>query len=97
MQIKKTVSSVYSKSGKIVSEKDSQEFETIELDTENPVRVELVKSVTKNLGNYESLRVQGSISLPCYLDEDSAKNEFAAANNILDETISTIVNEEMGQ
>ena len=97
MQIKKTVSSVYSTSGKIVSEKDSQEFETIELDTENPVRVELVKSVTKNLGNYESLRVQGSISLPCYLDEESTKNAFAVANNILDETISTIVNEEMGE
>ena len=33
-------------------------------------------SVTKNLGNYESLRIQASITLPCAVEEtDSAYDE----------------------
>jgi|13_taG_2_1085334.scaffolds.fasta_scaffold02454_4 hypothetical protein len=40
--------------------------------TDAPIATVSVEgSVTKNLGNYESIRIQASITLPCLIDETS--------------------------
>lgn len=50
---------------------DSEEREQIEVSrfVTDPAYVTVAVGVTKNLGNYESLRMEVRVSLPCYIEE----------------------------
>lgn len=54
-----------------------------------PAYVEISLGVTRNLGNYESLRVQATVTLPCLPTEEAivqAKGDAATlATNFIDE------------
>jgi len=57
----------------------SEEQEEVEFDAEifetDPAYVRVSNGVTKNIGEYESLRIEVSVSMPCYkemVDEVSA-------------------------
>ena len=66
----KWVSSQFSRAGKPVGEEETKEdmilvdvFETA------PAEVEAKLGMTINLGNYESLRVDAGVKMPCYKEE----------------------------
>lgn len=48
-------------------EEAKEEMEIMQFDSD-PAYVKVAAGVTKNLGNYESLRVDVSISVPCYVE-----------------------------
>lgn len=50
---------------------DTEKRESIEITTfvTNPAYVTFACSTTKNMGNYESLRMEVRVSLPCYIEE----------------------------
>jgi len=35
----------------------------------NPATVSVKKGITKNMGNYESVRIDVMVSVPCYIEE----------------------------
>ena len=55
----------------------------------DPAFVRVSAGVTKNLGNYESLRVDVSITAPCYIEEVNAvqKNVAELVASMLDEEV----------
>ena len=54
------------------SEEQHRDLTVKTFPTDAPIATVSVEgSVTKNLGNYESLRIQASISLPCLVEETS--------------------------
>jgi len=72
------VSSQYTKLGKAVGE-ESKEESMIYVDTfaTTPAEVETKLGLTINLGNYESLRVDSGVRIPCYKEEVPEAQEFA--------------------
>lgn len=59
---KKVMVSIYG-----ADEDDKEEREVLQFESD-PAYVKVNAGVTKNLGNYESLRVDVSISVPCYVE-----------------------------
>lgn len=96
-EIRTVMRSAYSKSGRLVKEDEVIDVKAIQLEGDTKVTVSVDKAITKNLGNYESFKVSGFISLPCYLDDDDIDRAFAYANAKLDENISKILKEELGE
>jgi len=73
-----TVVSQYNRMGKAIGEEVTKEdlitvdaFETI------PATIDAKLGMTVNLGNYESMRVDVGVSLPCYKEEISKAQDFA--------------------
>lgn len=55
----------------------------------DPAFVRVNAGVTKNLGNYESLRVDVSLTVPCYVEEMEAVQKRTA------ELVATMLDEEV--
>jgi hypothetical protein len=73
-------------SGKVVSSAESTEkFKGT--DCINPAYVGVMGSVTKNMGNYEAVRVQVSVSLPCDPKDASIRKTFDQASSMVDEFV----------
>lgn len=74
-EVKAAVRKQFSKSGKLLRAEDSEEtLEVHEFITE-PVLLRVGFGVTENLGDFESVRVDISLTVPCYKEEleDAAK------------------------
>lgn len=52
-----------------------------------PARVRLSGSVTRNLGDYNSARVEVMIEMPCYPEESEIRRVYDWASSLLDELI----------
>lgn len=61
---------------------------------ETPVLIGVTVGVTRNLGNYESLRVSLSLTLPCKQDSQDIEDTYASAKGWVDDKINAI-NEEI--
>ena len=73
-------------SGKVTSsETTTEKFSGT--DCLNPAYVGVMGSVTKNLGNYEAVRVQVSVSLPCAGNESAVRKTFDKASELVDEFV----------
>jgi hypothetical protein len=59
---------VVTSSGVGIGEEKRKSLEVRKFETE-PAYVRVNAGVTKNLGNYESLRVDVSLTVPCYVEE----------------------------
>lgn len=72
-------------SGVGIEEEKRKPIEVRKFETE-PAYVRVNAGVTKNLGNYESLRVDVSITVPCYVEEIEKveKRTAALVANMLD-------------
>lgn len=57
----------------------------------DPAFIRVNAGVTKNLGNYESLRVDVSITAPCYVEEMESVQKHIA------ELVATMLDEEVEQ
>lgn len=82
-------------SGLGVPEDKREVLEVRKFETE-PAWVRVNAGVTKNLGNYESLRVDVSISAPCYIEEVEAvqKNVAGLVADMLDAEIEEYLGKE---
>ncbi len=85
---KRITTSLYGKEGERV-EREVEEFEV------EPAYVRVNAGRTKNLGNYESLRVDVSITVPCY--KETINETFEAIGDeveeMLDYEVSRYLNE----
>ena len=68
---------VVTASGVGVDEEKRKAIEVRKLETD-PAFVRVNAGVTKNLGNYESLRVDVSLTVPCYVEEIEAVQKRTA-------------------
>jgi hypothetical protein len=81
-------------SGVGVAEEKRTVLEVRKFETD-PAFVRVNAGVTKNLGNYESLRVDVSITAPCYVEEiDKVQKAIAEkVATMLDEEVETYLGE----
>lgn len=52
-----------------------------------PARVRVCGSVTRNLGDFNSARVEVSIEMPCYPEESEVRRVYDWASALLDEMV----------
>ncbi len=57
------------KSGLVLKDEEEQEVIGVHKFITDPAFVRVSAGVTKNMGNYESLRIDVAISVPCYREE----------------------------
>jgi hypothetical protein len=82
MTTKRVTTEVYGRT----DEKVVQDVEVFEVE---PAYIRVNVGVTKNLGNYESLRVDASISVPCYKELIAQTFESVAS------TVNTLLADEV--
>lgn len=87
--------SIYS-CGRILKKDDeSRTIEVIRMDDAPICTISVDKSVTKNLGNFNSLKVSAFISVPCYLNDDEIDRAFKYAGKRATEAAEQLMNEEL--
>lgn len=87
--------SIYS-SGRIIKrDEESKVIEVIRMDDAPTVTVSVDKSITKNLGNFNSLKVSAFVSVPCYLNDDEIDRAFQYAGKRATSAAAFLLNEEL--
>ncbi len=81
-------------SGVGIDEEKRKVIEVRKFETE-PAFVRINAGVTKNLGNYESLRVDVAISVPCYVEEIETVQKRTA--EMVADMLDTEVEEYLGK
>lgn len=66
---KESISVVRTRVGELLSEEAEESTISVRKFLTQPAFVEVRAGVTKNCGNYESLRLDVSVRVPCYLEE----------------------------
>lgn len=61
-----------------------------------PARVRVVGSVTRNLGDYNSARVEVMIEVPCYPEESEIHRAYEYASSLVDRYIPQELNKAIG-
>lgn len=56
--------------------------------TPNPALVEVAIGLTRNLGNFESIKINVGIRIPCEVDEDEINATYATAKEWVDTKIN---------
>lgn len=86
---KKVTVKVYGEEN-VIAEQEVQTFET------EPAYVRVSEGVTKNMGNYESLRIDVAITVPCYLENigQTFENVSDTVNSMLNEEVDRILGTE---
>ena len=72
------VTAGFTKEGRLLDEKSVHDTLEVSDFLVAPARVGLELGQTINLGNYESLRIAVSLSVPCYTEEVAEAYKFAA-------------------
>lgn len=62
----------------------------------SPARVRVVGSVTRNLGDYNSARVEVMIEVPCYPEESEITRAYDYASSLVDRFIPQELDKAMG-
>lgn len=78
------------------SEEDFDEVLEVHQFVTDPARVRISVGVTKSLGDYEFLRVDVSVEIPCYVEEIDAAYEYAArtASERLEEEVVSYMSDD---
>ena len=63
----------------------------------NPAYVTVNGSVTKNTGNFESVRVQVGISLPCLADEKTVTKTFNRLSEMVEQFVGIELDNALGE
>ena len=66
---------------------ESRETIQVPLFATQPARVRVVAGTTRNLGDYNSARVEVMVELPCYPEDGEIRRAYAYASTVLDELI----------
>lgn len=75
---------------------ETEEVESIPADTPvsaHPVMVGVSIGITRNLGNFESIKAQVSITIPCDPDPDEIDETYASAKDWVDARINAFNDE----
>jgi hypothetical protein len=83
--------SVTQKQGREVTREEESVTERDPIDIgaiDNPAYVRVGGGITKNLGDFNSLRVDISVSLPCPPNEEAINTAYTSASSIVDTLIS---------
>jgi hypothetical protein len=69
--------------------KEVEEVGTIKVPafTTQPARVRVTGSITKNLGDYNSARVEVAVEMPCQPHDEDIRETHTYISNLLDELI----------
>lgn len=83
------------KSGELLEDVEATEEEVMVFET-TPAYVRASAGVTKNLGDYESLRLDVSITIPCYVEhvEETYQEAATWVSERLDQEINNYMPEE---
>ena len=92
-----STTTIHSKSGQILEEKTEASKPPQKTSATPKAMVGVEGSVTRNLGNFESLRVQVSITLPSECDDESVRDTFENAASMVDEFIQLEIQRACGQ
>ena len=92
-----STTTIHSKSGQVLEEKTEASKPPQKTSATPKAMVGVEGSVTRNLGNFESLRVQVSITLPSECDDESVRNTFENAASMVDEFIQLEIQRACGQ
>lgn len=87
--------SIYSSGRVVKKDEESHEIEVIRMDDAPTVTISVDKSVTKNLGNFNSLKVSAFISVPCYLNDEEIDRAFEYAGKRATQAAEELLNEEL--
>lgn len=81
----------------IYTKADAESFPVLVEDGELPLaRVKVSGGLTKNMGNFESLRVDVSIDLPCTAKPEKIDETFEHAKNWVADQVQIMVQEASG-
>jgi hypothetical protein len=69
------------------AEQEEKETVRVPIFHTSPARVRVAGGITKNLGNYESARVDVMIELPCYPEASEVERTYEYASALLDKLI----------
>lgn len=77
---------------------EAQEKETIRVPAfhTTPARVRVVGSVTRNLGDYNSARVEVMVEIPCYPEATDIDRAYAYASSLIDRYIPQELDKALG-
>ncbi len=93
--IKTTTRRTYAKAGRLVDETEAIFVQPAKLDPQFATcTVSVDKSLTKNLGDYNSFKASVFVSAPCYLDKDEIEGAIKFCELAVDENLSRIFTEE---
>lgn len=95
VESKVRVNKIFKKSGKLVTEDNSEEVVFVVKIPENAAYVTLCtdKKKTKNLGNYESCSASVFLSVPCPLDEGQMDLAFEFIDNYTTKKLKEVLGE----
>jgi len=90
---KATISKVFKSGGQVVSETESnEEVGESQLYNQPTCNVGVSVGVTKNTGNFNSLKIQVSLHMPCYVEEIDPVYEYTKewVDNKMDAIVAEI-------
>jgi hypothetical protein len=94
----KIIASVQRKAGKeTIAEKQKVEYIRTDNLPADPAYVSIGAGLTENLGNFESLRLDARVSLPCANDDASIKKAADRASKLVQEFIEQERRAALGQ
>lgn len=85
------VSSQYKRSGVLMDEEHNENLIEVDSFGTDPAYVKVSLGMTVNLGNFESLRVDAGVTLPCYKEE--IDDAYDKAYSIAEKQLFSKVNE----
>jgi len=65
--------------GQVIHEEESHDSEILSESILNPAHVTVGGSFTKNLGNYESVKITVQLTRPCFDEEEEIERVYAEA------------------
>jgi hypothetical protein len=68
-------------------ERTATEHVRVPVFSTEPARVRVSGSVTRNLGDYNSARVEVTVELPCYPEDSEIRRTYEYASQLLDDLI----------
>lgn len=87
--------SIFSKGKLLKKDEEIHEIEVIRMSDAPTAVISVDKSITKNLGNFNSLKVSAFISVPCYLNDEEIDAAFEYAGNRATQAAEKLLNDEL--
>ena len=85
-ETKANISKIYKEGGQVVKEDNKDEYMPTPMYEGNPAYINLMGSMTKNLGNYEACKISISLTYPC--NPDDIDESYIKIKNWVDKRLS---------
>lgn len=78
------------------TQQESRETISVPIFNTSPARVRVVGSVTRNLGDYNSARVEVMVEVPCYPEDSEITRAYDYASSLVDKFIPQELSKAVG-